>query len=87
MKHIISAYNFSRDELEDIFALTDKYSKNLNDTRKILSGKTISIAFFSPGKKKILLNGGDDDVRPLDQRRPYRHHQAFVHPETRLSIL
>lgn len=68
MKHIISAYNFSRDELEDIFALTDKYSKNLNDTRKILSGKTISIAFFEPSTRtylsfqKAIINLGGDVI-------------------------
>nr|1PG5_A Chain A, Aspartate carbamoyltransferase [Sulfolobus acidocaldarius] len=68
LKHIISAYNFSRDELEDIFALTDKYSKNLNDTRKILSGKTISIAFFEPSTRtylsfqKAIINLGGDVI-------------------------
>ncbi|AHC51812.1 aspartate carbamoyltransferase [Sulfolobus acidocaldarius SUSAZ] len=68
MKHIISAYNFSRDELEDIFALTDKYSKNLNDTKKILNGKTISVAFFEPSTRtylsfqKAIINLGGDVI-------------------------
>lgn len=52
MKDILSSYDFSRSDFEELFELTDKLMKE--PSNKILKDKTVALAFFEPSTRTYL---------------------------------
>jgi aspartate carbamoyltransferase catalytic subunit len=52
VKDIISSLDFSRNDLEEIFQLADKYSKG--EKSEALKDKTVALAFFEPSTRTYL---------------------------------
>ncbi|QIW24360.1 aspartate carbamoyltransferase [Sulfolobus sp. S-194] len=53
MKDIISVYDFSKNDFDELFELTDKL-RNMSSPPKILKEKTVALAFFEPSTRTYL---------------------------------
>src|SRR3989338_3707221 len=56
MKHIISAYQFTKEEVEKILILSEKMEKDLNEGKvgQPLQGKIVACVFFEPSTRTRL---------------------------------
>ena len=52
MRDLISSYDLTRNDFEEIFELADKFQKVRN--AEILKGKTVALAFFEPSTRTYL---------------------------------
>lgn len=54
MKHVLSSKQYTREELEEIFELTDKIKKNPKHYKSKLEDKIIAIMFYEPSTRTRL---------------------------------